>query len=47
MHETNQAHVTEMIHDLFGRLAMTDRDRRLLLAIFYKGSASRANKKGV
>ena len=47
MHETNQAHVTEMIHDLFGRLAMTDRDRRLLLAIFYKGSAGRANKKGV
>ena len=37
MHEKNQSHVTEMVFDLFGRLAMTDKDRRLLLAIFYKG----------
>ena len=34
---TNRVHVTEMMHDLFGRLAMTDKDRRLLLAIFTKG----------
>jgi tRNA/rRNA methyltransferase len=31
---TNKRHTTEMIYDLFGRLAMTDRDRRLLLALF-------------
>jgi TrmH family RNA methyltransferase len=29
----NQRHMTEMLHDLLGRLAMTDRDRRLLLAV--------------
>ena len=34
IHRTNKRHTTEMIHDLFGRLTMTDRDRRLLLAIF-------------
>jgi len=37
MHETNQRHVTEMIYDLFGRLVLTDKDRRLLLAVFHKG----------
>jgi len=35
-HDTNKQHVTEMVHDLFGRLAMTERDRKLLLAIFSK-----------
>ncbi len=30
----NRRHTSEMIRDLFGRLAMTDRDRRLLLALF-------------
>jgi len=34
IHSTNRRHATEMVHDLFGRLIMTDRDRRLLLAIF-------------
>jgi TrmH family RNA methyltransferase len=34
----NEGHITEMICDLFGRLAMSDKDRRLLLAIFHKGS---------
>jgi tRNA/rRNA methyltransferase len=34
IHRTNKRHTTEMINDLFGRLAMTDRDRQLLLAIF-------------
>lgn len=34
IHPTNKRHTTEMIHDLLGRLAMTDRDRRLLLALF-------------
>jgi tRNA/rRNA methyltransferase len=33
IHPTNKRHATEMIHDLFGRLNMTDSDRRLLLAI--------------
>jgi len=34
IHSTNKRHTTEMLHDLLGRLAMTDRDRRLLLGIF-------------
>jgi len=34
IHPTNKRHTTEMIHDLFGRLQMTEKDRRLLLAIF-------------
>jgi len=37
IHATNKAHVTEMIYDLFGRLTPTERDRRLLLALFSKG----------
>ena len=36
-HGTNAVHVEILMHDLLGRLAMTDRDRRLLLAIFTKG----------
>lgn len=34
LHATNRRHAGEMLRDLFGRLAMTDRDRRLLLAMF-------------
>lgn len=34
IHPTNKRHTVEMLHDLLGRLAMTDRDRRLLLAMF-------------
>jgi len=37
IHGRNRRHVTVMIHELFGRLAMTDKDRRLLLAVFTKG----------
>ena len=37
VHGTNRRRVTDMIHDLFGRAALTDRDIRLLLAIFSKG----------
>lgn len=37
IHQTNKKHMTEMIHDLFGRLDMTEKDRRLLLALFSKG----------
>jgi TrmH family RNA methyltransferase len=37
LHTTNKRHVTEMIYDIFGRLDMTERDRRLLLALFSKG----------
>ncbi|MCK4818344.1 RNA methyltransferase [bacterium] len=33
----NKAHVTSMVHDLFGRMAITAKDRDLLLAIFSKG----------
>lgn len=37
IHETNAEHITEMVHSLFGRLEMTEKDRNLLLAIFSKG----------
>lgn len=37
IHPANKKHVQEMIFDLFGRLAITERDRNLLLAIFSKG----------
>jgi tRNA/rRNA methyltransferase len=36
IHEGNRRHVAERMHDLFGRLALTVRDRDLLLAIFDK-----------
>jgi TrmH family RNA methyltransferase len=38
MTEARRRHVSEMIYDLFGRLAMTEKDRRLLLAVFQKGT---------
>jgi tRNA/rRNA methyltransferase len=34
IHPTNRRHTTQMLHNLLGRLAMTDRDRKLLLAMF-------------
>jgi TrmH family RNA methyltransferase len=34
IHPTNRRHTTQMLHDLLGRLAMTDQDRKLLLAMF-------------
>lgn len=37
IHMTNRRHVTQMIYDLFGRIGMTEKDRRLLLALFSKG----------
>ena len=37
IHPENRDHVTEMIHDIFGRLSMTERDKNLLLALFSKG----------
>jgi TrmH family RNA methyltransferase len=36
IHKTNKQHVTERIYDVLGRLSMTERDRRLLLALFSK-----------
>jgi TrmH family RNA methyltransferase len=36
IHETNETHVTRRVQDLFGRLALTDKDRKLLMAIFNK-----------
>jgi len=36
IHKTNKRHMTEMIFDLFGRFALTSRDRKLLLALFSK-----------
>lgn len=41
VHPINKIHVTAMVHDLFGRLTMTSKDRSLLLAIFSKGLDSR------
>jgi len=38
IHETNKNHVGEMVYDLFGRLTMTAKDRRLLLALFSNGT---------
>jgi len=36
IHSTNKEHVTEMVYDLLGRLTITERDKKLLLAIFSK-----------
>jgi len=36
IHDTNREHITERVYDLFGRLAITEKDRDLLLAIFSK-----------
>jgi len=41
IHRTNQEHVAAWVHDFFGRTAMTDRDRRFLLALFDKGMSGR------
>jgi tRNA/rRNA methyltransferase len=38
IHSTNKRHMTEMIYDLFGRFALTSKDRKLLLALFSKAS---------
>jgi tRNA/rRNA methyltransferase len=34
IHPTNRRHTSQMLHDLLGRLAMTARDHKLLLAMF-------------
>ncbi len=36
IHETNRLHMTDMVYDLFGRLTLTARDKRLILALFSK-----------
>ncbi len=36
IHRTNREHVSEMLSDLFGRIALTERERNLLLALFSK-----------
>jgi len=36
VHGTNRTHITRKIQDLFGRLALTDKDRKLLMAVFNK-----------
>jgi len=38
IHETNRRHMSERIYDLLGRMAITARDRKLLLALFAKGA---------
>ena len=37
IHKTNKKHTSEMIYDLFGRFCMTEKDKKLLLALFSKG----------
>jgi len=39
IHGGNREHVADRMHDLLGRLTMTPKDRRLLLALFTKGAA--------
>ena len=34
IHGGNRAHVSEMVRGLFGRMALTDRDRKFLMAVF-------------
>jgi TrmH family RNA methyltransferase len=34
IHGENRAHVSEMVRGLFGRLVLTDRDRKFLMAVF-------------
>lgn len=34
IHGENWAHVSEMVRGLFGRLALTDKDRKFLMAVF-------------
>lgn len=49
IHATNARHTTEMVRDLLGRLAITARDRRLLLAMFShagKGPSASAPRAG-
>jgi tRNA/rRNA methyltransferase len=36
IHETNRRHMTDMIYDFFGRLTLTEKDRKLVLALFSK-----------
>ncbi len=36
IHETNRRHMTDMVYDLFGRLTLTEKDRKLVLALFSK-----------
>ncbi len=44
--EGGERHVEQRVTELFGRLAMTGEDRRLLLAIFQKAAATGLEKKG-
>ncbi|MCX8159968.1 MAG: hypothetical protein N3G18_03425 [Candidatus Saccharicenans sp.] len=37
LHDTNREHVTDLLYDLFGRLALSERDRHFLTAVFNKG----------
>jgi tRNA/rRNA methyltransferase len=41
IHSTNKRHIGEMIHDIFGKAYLTERNKRLLLSIFSKGIDSK------
>ena len=36
IHRTNETHITRKVQDLFGKAALTDKDRKLLMAILNK-----------
>ena len=38
IHDTNRAHMTDMVYDLFGRFSLTEKDRKLVLALFSKAA---------
>jgi len=41
IHENNRRHIQARIYDLFGRMALTEKDKDLLLALFSKGISPR------
>ncbi|MFW6123646.1 MAG: RNA methyltransferase [Acidobacteriota bacterium] len=41
IHNSNRTHIIDMMYDLFGRLEMRPKDKRLLLAVFSKGVEGR------
>jgi len=45
--EDGERHVEQMVFELFGRLAMSAKDRQLLLAVFQKAAATGPESKGV
>jgi len=45
IHDTNETHSTRKVHDLFGRIALNEKGRKLLMAIFNKAHPDPPPKK--